>query len=313
MNVNVGGLWYRRPEMDTQLLDPEMEPTADILWVVHALVQHHPPTPEDRGWLFTQGLWSCGMPELEMLDVPGDFVQVAHQLLGDAAHLLLERGIPEPGEPWEIGPGLVVTLRPWLEVIEGMPDERFGSNGCRAQVGHHTERGPRAVISAFDPSSPFAVGGCPQEVLRQLKTSAAMIYRTARWTDRQARLARRTWPTLSAAFARSSNLKPATAGGSNAFQFLIKAGFIRTDAPMTDANPDREHLWFEPLSFGGDRVQARLVHDPLTVTTIREHDVRWLDRDMISDWQVATPSGTFGPGMAAALTLAIDAAAGAHS
>jgi len=275
---------------------------------VHVLMQHSPPQPEDRGWLFTQGLWSCGMPELEMMDVPGDLVHQAHQLLGDAAHLLLERGLPEPGEPWEIGPGLVVTLRQWLEVIDGWPDEAYGSAATRSELGHNTERGPRAVLSAFDPSMPFATGGCPVDVLRQLKSGAAMIYRTARWTDRQAKLAQRTWPALSEAFAKAATIKPAASGISRTFGFLIKAGFIRTDAPMGDPNPDREHLWFEPLVFDGERVQARLIHDPMTVSTIRENDVRWLDRSMISDWQAATPSGTFGPGMIAALMMAVDAA-----
>jgi len=308
MNVNVGGMCYRQPELGSVILDPEIEPTADVLWVIHVLMQHTPPQPDDRGWLFTHGLWSCGMPELELMGVPGDLVHQAHQLLGDAAHLLLERGLPEPGEPWEIGPGLVVTLRPWLEVIDGLPNETYGSPATRNEVGEYAERGPRAVISAFDPSLPFATGGCPVELLQQLKSGKAMIFRTARWTDRQTRLAQRTWPALASAFARTANLKPAVSGISHTFGFLIKAGFIRTDAPMSDPNPDREHLWFEPLAFNGDRVQARLVHDPMTVTTIRANDVRWLDRGMISDWQVATPAGTFGPGMAEALLMAAEAA-----
>ena len=56
----------------------------------------------------------------------------------------------------------------------------------------------------------------------------------------------------------------------------------------------------------GDRVEARLVHQPHSIRFVNKDDVRWLDREVITDWQVLTKLGTFGPGRAADMRLAID-------
>jgi uncharacterized protein YegJ (DUF2314 family) len=78
--------------------------------------------------------------------------------------------------------------------------------------------------------------------------------------------------------------------------FLVKAGFaVPRNGQSIDNGEDREHLWFETLHCEAGRVHGRLVNQPLNIKHLQPGCDIWIDRELISDWQVITQAGEFGP------------------
>ena len=83
----------------------------------------------------------------------------------------------------------------------------------------------------------------------------------------------------------------------SASKFLIKAGFAVPQAAHKDGESDREHLWFEALrcESAGGRIGGRLLNEPKAIAHLREGQDIWIDRNLVSDWQVITQRGRYGP------------------
>ena len=291
--------WHRRAELDRIFgadgSGEPIEPPTDVLWIIHVVESRRPrDASEGVAWIHTHGLWRCGRPELEMLGVPADNVAAASHLVNGIAELLLESALPPPGAPLEIGRGLHVTFRPWQEVVAGLDPDLPGSGSDRGEAPDNAHGGVRAVVCAAGADE---AGLWPRSIVEQLGEHHAIIYRTTRSTERQSRLARDTWPDLAHAF--SSALACDRGRG---WSFFLKAGFREDDG---EAAP-REHLWFELCRIEPERAEARLLNRPHTVGRLTRGDLIWLDREVISDWQVRTPSDGFGPDDVAALSRAVD-------
>lgn len=296
--------WHRRAQLDrvcgvaTQGGSPPLDPPADLLWVIHVVQPQRPLAGRrDATWIHTHGLWRCGRPELEMLAVPAADAATASHLLNGIAELLLEEALPSPGEPLEIGRGLHVAFRPWQEIVAALDGETPGSQADRGEAPDDAHAGVRAVVCGCGPDE---AGLWPGEVVEKLREPHALVYRTTRSTQRQARLARDTWPDLAAAF---SSAPPRDR--SRGWSFFLKAGFREDDG---EAAP-REHLWFELRRIEPERAEARLLNRPHAVGRLNRGDLIWLDREIVSDWRVRTPSGGFGPDDVAALSRAVDRSA----
>src|SRR5262245_18083674 len=91
--------WHPGETIRRDFIDNAVEPPVDVLWVIHAVT----PAAEGGAWLHTHGLWRCGVPELEMLDVPARDASRAAELLSAIASRLLEEPLPAPGEPFRVG------------------------------------------------------------------------------------------------------------------------------------------------------------------------------------------------------------------
>ncbi len=291
--------WHRRAELDRIFgadgSGEPIEPPTDVLWIIHVVESRRSrDASEGVAWIHTHGLWRCGRPELEMLGVPADNVAAASHLVNGIAELLLESALPPPGAPLEIGRGLHVTFRPWQEVVAGLDPDLPGSGSDRGEAPDNAHGGVRAVVCAAG-SDEAALW--PRSIVKQLGEHHAIIYRTTRSTERQSRLARDTWPDLAHAF--SSALACDRGRG---WSFFLKAGFREDDG---EAAP-REHLWFELCRIEPERAEARLLNRPHTVGRLTRGDLIWLDREVISDWQVRTPSDGFGPDDVAALSREVD-------
>jgi hypothetical protein len=307
LDVNKEG-WHLRQELDDELLPEESAIAESLLWFIHAVGTDPMPNEKSKVWIYTNGLHRCGLPELEMLDVPFPAVGSAMQLLNAIGELIVEDGPPAPGRRFEVGNDLAVTLHPWQDVAATIDEAQPGHVDNREGHSRQSLTGIRAVVCAAEP-----VGGkwlWPEHVVRRLAVQGeTALYRTRRSTARQAQLARSTWPQLAEAFA-ITRPELRQEGPNRQAVFLVKAGIAITRRPKQTGNhahgvPDREDLWFEVERFHGERAQGKLVNSPLEVTHLREGDTVQIDRGIIKDWQVLTKRGNFGPGAASALREAL--------
>ena len=307
--------WHARERLAERYGPPGAEPPSMVLWVIHQVGPDEEPdaTSHHDGqslWLHTHGLWRCGRPELEMLEVPSEHASAASLLINAMAEMMLEIALPAPGESFEVGAGLRVAMQPWGALVPSLDAHVSGSMKDRGGELEMMHTGVRAVICAE--RSVHGVNGeprwtCPREILGQLERDEATLYGTTRATERQSRLARSTWPELAIAFASLPQSR--LAGDDPPALFVIKAGF--TDDERPDAG--REHLWFRVIRFSGDRAEGQLLNRPLIMIHMVQGARVWIDRNAVSDWSVMTDSGQFGPSEAAAMQRMIDNVAATES
>jgi len=223
-----------RDHLEETFLHDEVEPAADCLWTIHILGMGGVADDgaERPVWLQTRGLGRCGMPELEMLEVDGRYAKAAAELLSSIVELVLDSGMPDPGEHYEIGQDLWVTFQPWQEVTRFLDPHSPGANtNPESATG-----GTRAVVCDHEPRGTYRkVWRWPERILQNLSRDEAAIYRTRRATARQGRLARATLDELATAFAmirnqtRATDPRPLVADEAATVRFLIKAGFREHD------------------------------------------------------------------------------------
>ena len=152
------GRWLDHDMLTEHLIESQIEPREDLLWIVSAVEE------ESGHQVVTTGMGRCGRRELALETVPDEDVDTAAELLATVAALTLETPLPPTGSTIEIGPGLHLG-------VSGDTDD---------------ETSP-VILHAADGSGP------PIEVLRQLRDDVAAIYQTERATDRQRALAVDTW------------------------------------------------------------------------------------------------------------------------
>ncbi|MCZ6734824.1 MAG: DUF4026 domain-containing protein [Planctomycetota bacterium] len=286
--------WHLRHDINRLFLCDEIEPPAEVLWIIHVVQK---PAETGTAWLHTHGLWRCGRPELELLQIPGECIGPTCELLSTIAELSLDEPLPEPGEPLEVGRELAVTLQPWREAAKFLDHDIPGSITSRQADADDPHQGIRAVIcESRSPGTRRATRLWPKDIVLKVQRHEAALYRSQRATDRQAALAQGTWSQLIAAFSSVPGKTPP------GWSVLIKAGF--TDEGLEPTN--REHLWFELLRVDGERAEGRLINQPATVPRLNEGDAIWIDAAIVTDWRVCTPIGDFGPDEAAAMSRAIE-------
>ncbi len=295
--------WYPRPALE-ELFGSDADPPPTVLWIIHMVT-------DDSGsggvWVHTHGLWRCGLPELEMLEVPGELSRAAAELLNTVGGRMLESMLPAPGEPLPVGPDLDVTVVPWQAVAPfvsgpGGPVDRTGDEEDNPHVGL------RAVVCGVERLGTYKkIWQAPCEALARIAHGEATVFLSARETERQARLARRGWPQLAVAFnglgphrVRIDSIPTGPEDGPAA-RFLLKAGLT-----AGGSGGEREHLWFVVRRFEPERAEVELLNQPMFVRALSRGDVTWIGRDVVSDWSVVTPEGTYGPGEVAAMTRAIE-------
>ena len=197
------GRWFDRAEIDGDLLESELGPPEDVLWRVQAVSGHE---EFDGGtlWLYTRGLLRCGLPELELLELPGRHAASGARLLDALAGLLLEDGAPPPEIPYPLGPDLRVALIPWTDVIETLDPESLGSDADRRALSQETPnplRARRAAVCDLEPRGSFRrVWSWPLAALEILDGPEVRVFRSDAATERSASLARRRWPEAVDAF-----------------------------------------------------------------------------------------------------------------
>lgn len=299
--------WHTRQSLDEQFDDPSIDPPVDVLWVIQAVSRGSGGV--DSCWLHTHGLWRCGKPELEMLEVPADKTVRACELLNTIAGRLLEEPLPAPGRTMMIGKEMAITFQPWPDVAPYLDNAAPGSMRDRDDKNDNAHTGIRAVVCDPQPRGSYRkLWVWPQAALDRMDRDDAVLYPSKRTTQRQASIARATWPDLAIAFASLSppllrtDDKPRSESDEPSVRFIIKAGLSKTN----ESDDDREHLWFVVRQFDGDRAQAVLVNQPIHLEALNKGDLIWIDRETISDWTVLTPTRSYGPSRVNDLLHSID-------
>ncbi|MBT4767433.1 MAG: hypothetical protein HOO04_03640 [Phycisphaerae bacterium] len=161
------GRWLSRDVLEEQILQSDIDPRDDLLWVVEVS------SDEDEHTLRTTGLTRCGRREMSIDVIDSSLVDAAADLLASTASLVLETSLPTSGSTIEVGPGLHLRVS--------------GDVDC--------DESP-VVLEAEHGGEP------PYEVLRRLSDDTAAVYRSERSTARHRSLAVHTWATFTDLYER---------------------------------------------------------------------------------------------------------------
>lgn len=303
LDVNTTG-WIQRSRIVEQFLPEKNVPPTDVLWIIHAVSANDDDNGNRGTWLHTHGMWRCGRPELEILQVERSLISAAGQLLNDIAERIIDDPLPEPGESFLVGKNLSVTLMPWQDVVVNLADGTPGNMTDRNQDDSGTHLGVRAVICADLPQDkPRNEWVWPKDAIERLESDEAVIYRSTRATRRSAMQAQYTWSDLATAFIKLRPYLPSKLEKPRAV-VLLKVAFPNETGDTSEAST--EHVWFEALNFEGDRAEGKLLNTPKFNPSMKKDEVRWFDRRQISDWMLQTKTGEVGPDNILALWRAVD-------
>jgi uncharacterized protein YegJ (DUF2314 family) len=288
LNVNTEA-WHEREELDSRLLPSGIQVSPSLLWLVHAVGDEpSDPSKSPHAWCYTVGRGTAGLPELEMHGVPVVDGRMAVGMLNAIGELLYESGLPPSGEPYEIGHDLWVRFLPWQQSAAAADTEWLGSTHRRKDHRGVELTGACVAVCALDSKL------WPAEVAQRIKQGGAVLYKTQQATELDAESARRTLDSFAELFAmvpprrREDTPKRLAA-------FVIKAGFAVPAKSHQSIPEDREHLWFETLRIEPTRVRGRLLNDPISIRHLNAGAEVWIDRTLVSGWQVITQRGQFGP------------------
>ena len=303
----VTGQFMPRETLETGFLLPEAKPHERWLWRVGGVGVAGEEANEERPTLlFTTGLWRCGRPELELMEIPAKHVRAGLILIDAMAGLLLEGDMPEVGEKVEVGPGLEVCLQPWQEVAATAHDGAPGSNSFRAaarsEEGFSPLLGVRAVVCHPDPIGEFKkVWTWPAQVIAELETGHAALFATEHAIDATASRARRHFDVFATAFASLRR------SGDAAHQALVEKSF-QVQAPLEGGvDPDRvEQAWFIVQKFVGDSLDTVLLDQPHSRPDLEQGSSVRVPVANITDWRVELPEGDLSSEVWTELLPAVD-------
>lgn len=266
-----------RPGKAAELLaQSETPPRSAELFTTHAVG----PAPDDSGcWVHSHGLRRASCPDIDLLAVPEDLCEAGALLIAGAAELLIAGGRPEAGRPFEVGPRLEVSWRPWRSVVEGRPGLLGGADDRRGAGNDHA--GERIVLLApRAPEGADPLSSRPLAALAALARPRGALLLPRAETARMARLARERWPIFGMLFARGSR--------DPGWSFFVKLAY---SSPRAAA----EHLWFRVEDIKPDRLRATLVNEPLELDVLEDGDESWHPLERLTDWLIRCPLGLFEP------------------
>lgn len=243
------------------------------LYRVHAVF---PDAEHDArgGWVHTHGLARTGIPDLELLDVPLEYLVEAGRLVELVVGCALGGGaLPEA--PIEVVRGYPIVFRSVAEVAGGLAPDDLGSIADVARRTHGIA-GRMAIVDGATPSTP------PRACLRALAEDTPVASISVRETKRMAARAADSWGRFGIRFVDRKR---------SGDEFLIKLAYETADGEPEE----REHLWFEVVALRPGRVRARLLNEPIGDIGQRKGDVDWHPLTRLTDWAIHTRFGTIRP------------------
>ncbi len=237
--------WFSRDEMAIRFSTDATAFDESVLFRIHAAATHERPEEGSSVWLRTQGLHRCGRPELEMLEVPGEVVPVAAELLESVGGLIIMKGIPDPDVVFEAGMGVALRLRSWADQAASLSPDSIGNPEHRASMaanmgGDLTEG--RAVLCGHEPRGSFgSVYTWPADIVERLISGRCALERTPAWSKGRSLQARSLWPRLLEAFEEGQSMSACLALG--------------------DDGDDRLHVWIHVESASETEVTGTLLQD----------------------------------------------------
>ncbi len=299
----ITGEVYPRQRIDRDFLAEDAGPIERLLWRL-GRYEALPDGDQNLVLLGTHGLARCGIPELEMSEVPNELAESAAVLLHTMAGLLLENDMPEPGEIIEVGDELSVVLQPIAVVSEFIADGSAGSEPWRVQARAHglSEFAlARAAICASQTVGRFRpLWVWPREVVERIAGGNAVLYMTQHSVRSTERRARSTWGLFATAFASL------TRTGNPQWQQIARTGFT-VQAPVPGSNEPRiEQSWFAVERIDHESLTIRVVDRPITRPDLDPGSQLTILTTAVTDWRVEIGGEIYDPDDVDALLVAVD-------
>lgn len=258
-------------------------PPPISLFTVHAVAD----PDSETAWLHTHGLMRCGSIDLELLDVPREHSGLmCNTLINVAAALFIENGVPEPGSGFVIGHGLELVWLPWQAALA--QNTKLEMGGIEDRDDDHSL--PSGVLFAPPVKRLGILKGRPRDPAVYLPTleDNPLLYHSKMETRRMSMLAKEHFPVLRKLVARYADFGPSDEARSE-WGFLVKLGYT------VDSSENTEHLWFEVHAIETGEIDATLVNDPYDIERMNKGDRARHAPDLLSDWTVYSPYGSYGP------------------
>lgn len=299
----ITGEVYDRKRIDRDFLAEDAGPVERLLWRL-GRYEALPDGDHDLVLLGTHGLARCGIPELELVEVPRDMTESAAVLLHTVAGLLLENDLPDPGESVEVGDQLVVVLQPVAEVSGFIKEGSAGSEPWRVQARSHGMSEfalTRAVICAPKKRGKFrGVWVWPQTVVARIAAGGAVLYMTQHSVRASERRARATWGSFATAFVSL------TRTGNPKWQEIARNGFT-VQAPVPGSGEPRiEQAWFSLQGIDHDSLTVAVLDRPVTRPDLDPGAQLEFATSVITDWRVEIGAEIYDPDDVDALLAAVD-------
>ncbi|MCP4870537.1 MAG: DUF4026 domain-containing protein [Proteobacteria bacterium] len=290
--LDVAACAFRSGHWMWEVASCPIPPAPDALYTIHAI--YDPDRPNAGAWLHTHGLRRCGLPEIEALDVPRDEAGSMGTLLNHVAPLLLERGVPEPEEPFEIGHEMSVLWLPWEEGLDHLPNSVEGGRGDREDL-HGL---PTCMLFHPDQQGMFWKRRYrrPSTIIERM-SEHPVFWVTNAETARMGALARHRWPRYEKLLQRF--------GDSEDWRFVAKLGFLCADP---EDSQDREHIWFHVHGSDGETLEGTLLNQPYRLPGMTQGDRGRHSIELLSDWTIYSEHGAVGPDVIVRLERMLDGA-----
>lgn len=255
------------------LLEEGIEPSVESLFTIHAVADDD----SNLVWLHTHGLLRCGLPEIEMIDIPVSHREIYGKIINAIASLFLEQGVVEPGDHFMAGDQLELAWLPWEKGIN-----RIKIKGCGGLQDHDENHAYPSMVILKPQKSLFGTRYRPISAYLKLLDDDPMLYLSHRETERVANLAKVRFDRFKTIFDKCSP--------SEDWLFLVKLGY-----PVDDLE-GHEHLWFEVKSIDNQKVEAKLVNDPIHISALKLNDVGMHSTELLSEWSILSQEyGNFSP------------------
>ena len=298
---------FDRATLDRLFLAEGAKPMDRVLW---RLGRYEALADGDASTVLvgTCGLSRCGLPELEMCEVPRQHADAAAVLLHTLAGLLLESPAPPPGFELEIGDGIKVTLQRADDVaahlVEGAPGSRAWRDVARSHGLSEFEL-PRAAVCGTEPRGAYKpVWMWPQDAVERIASGTAVLFMTRHSVEAATQRAQSTWPTFATAFA--SLARPSHPDWQRMAEDAFQVQAAVPPPPEGHAGPRIEQAWFHVHRIAGDGIHAVTSSRPVTRPDLDAGSTVMLKAKDVTDWRVELDGRVYDPDESEALLHAVD-------
>ncbi len=220
-------------------------------------------------WLHTHGLARAGIPEIELLAVPGDDHREACELIDAVVDALLGNVEPDSDGVMELGESIRIRIMDAEEALTRFPADIAGGRDGR---GDHDLKA--WILLAEDGS------GSPRDAIARMAEDV-VLFKTREESDRQRSLSQHRFSVFGQLFALRRGC---------GWQFHIKLAYERASE-----STGSEYMWFEALALRPGEVLAKLLSVPRDVPALSQGSESWHSLERMADWVIVTPDGSFDP------------------
>lgn len=256
---------------------------------------------DDQGnityWLRTMGLYRCGIPELEFVNIKSNVDELSLLLHATAnrflAHLYAEKQIVPIGFD---GLEMNISWMRWEEAIKHLPDDAFGGRTYREEREgiYNKFRDPSGVLFAVEDG----LFTSPEIYIKALQEDS-LLYIDPLERQRQKSIAveelqyflniyeeygTKTFED----FPEISYLSP-TKSNYN-WLFLIRIDPIKN---VENTYRQTDELWFKVLEIYGDKAKVKLISTVYWNKNFKKGDITTVSlSEQLSSWIIVTPDST---------------------